>query len=78
MEVDNGVARKLKKLRTQRETTGTSRDYLSIASFYIMGTSLKRKELALRGSEFIPLRVVPYGMEITFTLNVYYFHYARA
>ena len=48
-----------------------------------MGTSLKRKEFAPSGSEFFPLRAVPYDMEITFAtlgdlLECYYICYARA
>ena len=45
-----------------------------------MGTSLKRKEFAPRGSEFFPLRAVPYGVENHFyhitrvtSLECYYF-----
>ena len=47
----------------QRETTGSSRGFP-----FQNGNYFKRKEFTPRGSEFFPLRAVPYGMENHFNL----------
>ena len=53
----NGVARMLKSYAHQRETTGS----VSLFNYYV--PIQKRKEYAHRGSEFFPLRAVPYCRE---------------
>ena len=72
--ITNSVARTLKNYAHQRESTGPSSDCLQLRPFSEWELLLKertgyqreRKELAPRGSEFFPLRAVPYDMEITF------------
>ena len=66
--VANGVARKLKKFRTSKG------DYWIIQAVILFNyipfqdrNFSERKEFAPRGSEFFPLRAVPYGMENHFT-----------
>ena len=49
----------------QRETTVTSSDLHQLCSLTKLELLLKER-IAPRGSEFFPLRSVPYGMEITF------------
>ena len=68
-EEPNGVARMLKKLRTSGGDYWNKQWFTSIASiFFEMGTSLEGKNSlpAPRGSEFFPLRAVPFGMENQF------------
>ena len=59
----NVVARMLQKLRTSKGDYWIKQWFSSIATLFIMGTSLKGKHLAPRGSEIFPLRAVPYDME---------------
>ena len=61
------MARTRKKYAHQGDTTGTSSDYLQLRSFLKIETSLKGKNLLPSGSEFFPLRAVPFGMETHFT-----------
>ena len=58
----NGVAM-LQKLRTSKGDYRIKQCLSSSASLFKMGTSLKRKDFAPKGSELFPLRAVPYGME---------------
>ena len=75
--LSNGIARMLKRLCTSKGDYWIKKWFSSIVSLFKMGTSLK-------GSEFFPLRAVPYGMENHFyhirwpPLNVNYFYYAPA
>ena len=61
----------------QRETIVSSNDSLQLRPF--QNGNFSKKEFAPRGSEFFPLRAVPYGVEIHIcSLECYYFYYARA
>ena len=59
-ETYNGVAKTLKNYLHQGETTGTSSDSLQLRQNENFSS---RKEFAPRGSEFFPLRAVPFGLE---------------
>ena len=56
LNLNNGVARTLKKLHTIKGNYWIKQWFSSIASLFKMGTSLK-------GKNSLPLRAVPYGME---------------
>ena len=56
----NDVARELKKLGTSKGDYWIKQGFSSIVSFFKMGTSLKERNC---GSEFFPLRAVPFGIE---------------
>ena len=58
----NDVARMLKMLPTSKIDFWIKQCFSSIAPLFKMRTSLKGKN-APRGSEFFPLRAVPYGIE---------------
>ena len=56
-----------KRYTHRMETTGASSDSLNCVPFH-NGNVSERKEYARTGSKFFPLRAVPFGMEITFTI----------
>ena len=60
MYIHNGVAKTMKKLRKSKGDYQIKHCFSSIVSLFKVGTSLKGKEFAPRGSEFFPLRAVPY------------------
>ena len=60
---DNSVARKLKKKTHIKERLLDQAMVLFICVPFQNGNFSKRKEFAPRGSEFFPLRAVPYGMK---------------
>ena len=69
----------MKKLRTSKGDYCIKRLLSTITSLFKMGTSLKGKNslplFAPRGSEFFPLRAVPYGMENRLSVIFsYYIH----
>ena len=67
----NGVATKLKIYAHQRETIGTSSDFLQLRPFSKCELLKGNNSLpeGASGSEFFPLRAVLYGMEIHFYHN---------
>ena len=59
----NGIARMPPKLCTSKGDYWIKQWFSSIVSLFQNGNFSLRKEFAPRGSEFFPLRAVPYGME---------------
>ena len=67
VSLNNGVVRTLKKYAHQRETAGSSGEQIHFNQVIFQNGNVSlRKEFFPRGSEFFPLRAVPFGMENRF------------